>query len=270
MRKVKKTDVWKSELERLEKQEKHFLEKRYVKKETQLNQVLSQKVPEKLQHTLDQAFAKAFTLVFEKGNGVIEKTYNRDLMEKNHKIDCYAAEVKKSRKQAQVFSKKATNYSVANTALSAVSGIGMGAFGVGLPDIPVFTAMLFRAIYEIALSYGFEYESEKERYFILSLIQGAMSHEKELVEWNDKIDAFIEAEELPEGYSQEEMIQKTAACLSQELLYMKFLQSIPIAGVIGGAYDVVYMKCISEYAKIKYGKRFVKKKQLNLLESKTE
>lgn len=30
---------------------------------------------EKLQITLDVAFAKAFTVIFEKGTGVIEKTY---------------------------------------------------------------------------------------------------------------------------------------------------------------------------------------------------
>ena len=41
------------------------------------------------------------------------------------------------------------------------------------------------------------------------------------------------------------------------LLYMKFLQSIPIVGAVGGAYDFVYMKQINEYARIKYHKRFL-------------
>ena len=38
---------------------------------------------------------------------------------------------------------------------------------------------------------------------------------------------------------------------------MKFLQGIPVVGAMGGAYDVVYMKQISEYAGIKYQKRFL-------------
>lgn len=51
--------------------------------------------------------------------------------------------------------------------VSGVAGVGMGILGVGLPDIPVFTGMVLKSIYEIALSYGCEYESEGERRFIL-------------------------------------------------------------------------------------------------------
>ena len=38
---------------------------------------------------------------------------------------------------------------------------------------------------------------------------------------------------------------------------MKFLQGLPIVGAVGGAYDVIYMKNISEYAQMKYRKRFL-------------
>ena len=144
-------------------------------------------------------------------------------------------------------------------ALSAVSGIGMGVLGVGLPDIPVFTAILLKSIYEIAVSYGFEYESEEERYFILLLIQGAVSYGDEMIAVNDKANVYIETGKLPYDYIQTEMIGQTARCLSKELLYMNRFQGIPIAGVIGGAYDVVYMKRIVEYAKLKYSRRFFKK-----------
>ena len=41
---------------------------------------------------------------------------------------------------------------------------------------------------------------------------------------------------------------------------MKFLQGIPIAGAIGGFYDVVYLKNITEYADIKYKRRFLEKR----------
>ena len=42
---------------------------------------------------------------------------------------------------------------------------------------------------------------------------------------------------------------------------MKILQGIPIVGAIGGAYDVVYLKKITEYANLKYKKRFLVKKK---------
>ena len=42
---------------------------------------------------------------------------------------------------------------------------------------------------------------------------------------------------------------------------MKFLQGIPIVGVVGGAADAVYMKQILEYANIKYKHRFLLKRK---------
>ena len=41
---------------------------------------------------------------------------------------------------------------------------------------------------------------------------------------------------------------------------MKFLQGIPVVGAVGGIYDEVYMKRITEYANLKYKKRFLMKK----------
>ena len=38
----------------------------------------------------------------------------------------------------------------------------MGVLGIGLPDIPVFTGMILKNIYETALQYGYSYESREE------------------------------------------------------------------------------------------------------------
>ena len=63
---------------KLEKQETAYLAKRMEKTDSKMNQFLEKKVPLNLQSTLDGAFSKAFYVVFEKGTGVIEKTYNRE------------------------------------------------------------------------------------------------------------------------------------------------------------------------------------------------
>lgn len=42
-----------------------------------------------------------------------------------------------------------------------------------------------------------------------------------------------------------------------QILYMKFLQGIPVVGAVGGAYDAVYMKRITEYAELKYRHRYL-------------
>ncbi len=241
----------------LQKRERSFGEKRKLRKESALNKLIAEKVPDKLQQTLDAAFEKSFHLIFEKGTGVIEKTYNKDMLEKEFKVNLYANEVHGSRKSLHKFTQNANRAGAKNMLLSGVSGIGMGVLGVGLPDIPVFTGMMLKSVYEIALHYGFDYESEAEKYFILLLIEGAVSYGDHFAEADSKIESFLRTPQLGEAYSREEQIVRTSGMLSKELLYMKFLQGIPVVGAVGGAYDVIYMKQISEYAKIKYHKRFL-------------
>ena len=251
-----KVSALEKEWAKVEKDESYFLSKQLNKDDSKLNKLLENKVPSGLQKTLDGAFAKAFHIVFEKGTDFIEKTYKKDEMEKDYKINAYAATIKESKKTLKSFSKKASGAGNANLLLSGVSGIGMGVLGVGMPDIVVFTSLMLRSMYEIALSYGFDYKSPEEKQFILLLIQGAVSHDTKLLKVNDALNYYMEHGTFASVVSLEECIKETAACLSKELLYMKFLQGIPVVGAVGGAYDVVYMKQINKFAELKYRRRF--------------
>lgn len=141
--------------------------------------------------------------------------------------------------------------------ISGASGIGMGALGIGIPDIMVFTGMMLRSVYEIALHYGFSYDTKEERYFILLLLQGALSYGIQVEDIDRKLNAYIKDGQIPENYMEREQIKETAGMFSRELLYMKFLQGIPIVGIVGGMYDAVYMKQVTEYAELKYRRRFL-------------
>lgn len=245
---------------KVEGQEQTFLKKRIEKKDSRLNQLLEKRAPEKLQKTLDTAFFKAFHIIFEKGTGIIEKTYRRDELEKNYKINEYAAQIRGNRKSLKVFSKKASGAGNVNLLLSGVSGIGLGILGIGIPDIVVFTGLMLRSIYEIALNYGFDYEKEEEKQFILLLIQGALSYGEQLTEINEELNVYIEQGVHRKCKNLNACIADAAGCLSKELLYMKFLQGIPIVGAAGGAYDAVYMKQIVKYTELKYRRRFYEKR----------
>lgn len=248
------------EWDALNKREKKFLTSRQEKEDTALNQFLADKVPPNLQDALDTAFFKAFQVIFEKGTGVIEKTYRREELEKDYQVKEFSHEMSQSRKTLKAFSKGAKSAGNKGVVLSGASGIGMGLLGVGIPDIPVFTAMILRTVYEIALRYGFHYDTEEDQYFILLLIQGAVSHGAAMEQVNGEVNRYIREKTLPPTYDKDDQIRKTADALSKELLYMKFLQGIPLVGAIGGVYDVVYMKQITEYAKIKYQRRFLRTK----------
>jgi len=272
---AKKQTPLEKEWAKLEKQEAAYLQKRMEKTDSKLNQLLAAKVPEKLQGTLDAAFYKAFQLVFEKGTAVIEKTYKKETLQQDYQINEYAAKVRGNSKSLKTFSKRACGAGNANLLLSGVSGVGLGVLGIGIPDIVLFTGLMLKSIYEIALNFGFDYQEESERRFILLLIQGALAHGRELEKLDEEINVYIglsvrmqsmcrAVEELATAESAwDNCIREASAGLSKELLYMKFLQGIPIVGAVGGAYDVIYMKQIVKYAELKYRRRFLEKQKIS-------
>lgn len=253
---------WEKEWTALEKKEARYLMRRREEKTSSaLQQKLEEKIPEKLEETLNAAFIKAFDLVLEKGTGLIEKTYNKDQQKTDYQVREYAAGLKESRKTVKAFGRQSQGTRMKNLMISGVEGVGLGLLGIGLPDIPLFTAVILKSVYEIALSYGFEYESEKEQWFILKMIETALKKGEELERNNSLLNAWIDQNGIGETVKgRKEQSKETAAALAEALLYMKFLQGIPVVGVAGGAADTVYLKKITDYAELKYKRRFLRKK----------
>ena len=217
-----------------------------------INRKLTGKVEPKLEQTLNTAFQKAFTLVFDKGVGIIQKTYNANkIKEKHNSIDSKLTR-KNIRKQINV--SKSSN--IKNLAITSISSTTLGILGIGIPDIFLFTALIIKNLQEISLSYGIDFNNEKEKYFMLMIIEGALSHES-IYEINEKIDSIIESDY---SYDIDFQIKQTSKTLASELLYLKFIQGIPIVGIISGFYDTKYMNQISKYANLKYQLRFLKNK----------
>lgn len=253
---------WEKEWTALEKKEARYLMRRREEKTSSaLQQKLEEKIPEKLEETLNTAFIKAFDLVFEKGTGLIEKTYNKDQQKTDYQVREYAAGLKESRKTVKAFGRQSQGTRMKNLMISGVEGVGLGLLGIGLPDIPLFTAVILKSVYEIALSYGYEYESEKEQWFILKMIETALKKGEELGRNNSLLNAWIDQNGTGETVKgRKEQSKETAAALAEALLYMKFLQGIPVVGAAGGAADTVYLKKITDYAELKYKRRFLRKK----------
>ena len=138
--------------------------------------------------------------------------------------------------------------------MSGIEGAGLGILGIGIPDIPLFTAVLLKSIYEIALSYGCSYETEEEQCFILRLIETALFRGGKLIQANQELNDWIESEDAS-GSDRREQISRTSDALAEALLYMKFVQGIPVVGLAGGLADAVYLKRITDYADLKYRRR---------------
>lgn len=261
---------WQNEWRLNELKEESFMVKHVMDKTPKWILFIRRWVPKTLQKTLDAAFGKAFYAVFDKGAFLIEKTYN-----KKEQIRIFR--VNKKRMEEETFSKRAvrrferqckgTIYK--NLLISFFEGLGFGLLGMGLPDIPVFVSVLLKSIYEISLSYGYPYATDKEKLFILNIIDAALDSGKTLREKNAFIDDMIEvyvaeertkktiAKNLVDDKKVKEQVEKTANSLSVQLLYWKFIQGKAVVGLLGGMADVIYLKRITDYVLLKYKRRFM-------------
>ncbi len=254
-------------LERIAKKEDILIYTRSSKQPSKLDYYLEEKMPDTLQDTLNAAFAKGFKLVFSKGTKLIEKSYKKDVISRRHDVNAYAYGVIPDRKRLKAFTKNANKSSRTNVAVSTVKGVSLGALGIGLPDIPVFITIVLKGIYETALHYGFKYDTEEERYFILSIISASLSYGDDLLRANRALDDYISDPQLPESYDESAEILMVSDVLATELLCMKFLQGVPIVGVVGGVSDAVFVNRILSFAKLKYEKRFLTNLALALPEN---
>lgn len=256
----KRQTPWEREWKKLCAAEIRFLAGKEKEKPGFVEKMAEKHIPPKLQGTLDAAFFKAFELIFTKGSPVIEKTYDKKKLGINYQVRSYAEELNQDRKSLKAFRKKSGGIRTSNLVISAAEGVGLGFFGIGLPDILLFTGLVFKTLYEISLNYGFSYEDEQEKIFLLKIIEAAVGKAECFPYVNEELDAWMEGRQafLTDAKSQ---MKRTAKALSEELLYMKFVQGIPIVGIVGGVSDVFSLKNIAAYGDLKYQRRFLLEKK---------
>ena len=107
-------------------------------------------------------------------------------------MDSHALKRSESRKNLRAFSRRSRLANTRNLAISLGEGIATGLPGIGLPDIPLFIGMILKSIYEIALSYGFSYDTDGERIFILRLIRTSLLKGPELETETDAVNRLIQ------------------------------------------------------------------------------
>ena len=248
---------WEREFQEVWRKEQWFLRQYEEMAETALERKVSELAPERLMGTLHGAFEKAFALVFEKGSGIIQKAGRQEVRRKVYQANAAAVDLCEDRSGLKAFSRAAGQAGAGNLAVSGLAGVGMGFFGVALPDIPLFTALLLKSVYETAESYGFPCQGEAERLYALRVIEAALSRGVELREKSRELDRYAQTGVWTEETGRDAQIKATARRLSEAVLYGKALQSVPVVGAVGGAGDAVCLRRVQRYADIKYHKRFL-------------
>lgn len=237
----------KKELTKARISETDFLIKRKKQKQSYIDSKIEKYVPKGLAGTLTAAFTKAFEIIFRDGTGIIKKTYGRGSSDND--------DIVMLRNRARAILAK-------DTVVTAAEGTGLGLAGIGLPDIPVFTAVLLRNIYQLAECYGFDYESKTEQVFILKLIETGLSYGESAEKLNDELNALMEQIDN-EDYTYYglilQQIKAASEAVSKEVLYMKFIQTIPVVGAAGGISNLTCLNKVGRFAELKYRKRFIMK-----------
>ncbi|WP_411168289.1 EcsC family protein [Clostridium sp. MB05] len=254
------------EINKLNKKEKKIINKKESKiikdKFAPISNKIEEKIPDKLKLTLENAFYNGFKLVLEKGSKYIEKLYDKDKIQLEHDINNYSIEKKVTKKSLRLMDSQGKKSKLINSTISTVEGAGLGVLGIGLPDIPLFIAMILKTVYEIALSYGFNYEKEEEQVYILNLICTALAKEDMKIKYNDNLDKIGTKIDLNEELNSDlnTEIKNASEVLSETLLMAKFIQGLPIVGIVGSVTNYQIINKISKYARIKYKKRYLSKK----------
>lgn len=248
------------------KRENRILKRYGTRKEPFWEKKLQKAVPDGLREKLEAAFYKAFCVILENGTGVIEKTFPKEKLEAEFKTREYAGKLYPVRKNLAAGRKLAARKAAAGVAGACAEGAVLGLLGIGLPDIPLFLAALLRVLYTQALHFGVDYRKQEEQELLLqllalSLYSGEDFKERD-AEMNRKLYRMARkghgaalSEKAPADVDRAALDASRA--LSGELLYMKFLQGVPIAGVIGGLYDGIYMKKAADYASLKLERRYL-------------
>jgi len=218
---------------------------------------ITEKIPQKVRTGLESAFFKAFSTVLEKGSSLIGKTFNRDETEKDHQVRDYAVKLKGSRKELKQVRKSAGKSDAVNTVITTAEGAGLGALGIGLPDIVLFSSFILKGVYECASHYGRDFTDPRERYLILKMIEASLSRKDRWVQLNGEVDELMISEYLPTEEEMKEQIRHTANACAMDMLLQKFVQGLPIVGVLGGISNPVYYNRIMNYIKTKYHKAYI-------------
>lgn len=240
------------ELKRIRRAEERFRNAAHARAGLDWKQSIEDKIPDKANDALKKAFGLAFRTVFNKGTDFIGRmtidTGNKYGVMEDAQNSLYTA-----MKKSSVFRNSV------NGLLTTAEGVALGSLGIGVPDIVLWTGMLLKGVYEEASYFGYSYETVEEKLFILKILEASMLTGEKFDLKNHAIEMEMvnTLTVIPNTDDLEEQIEITADALATDMLVTKFIQSIPVVGIVGGLTNPIYYRRVLKYVNLQYRKRVI-------------
>lgn len=250
----------KKEAKLLEPKDPSFLSRKAQKLVSPLKEKVEEKIPQKAVdksvEMLQAAFEKSFDLVLEKGSDLIGKTCSEQKL-----LEQYEAFANKplSNWELSKLGAKAAARASANMVFSTVQGGLMGVLGIGLPDVPIFLAAVFKTLFEISLRFGYPYNTRQEQLYQMLVICAAVGEPADRRRAASDLNLLARELQIGAGvsFSWEETKRRAAKALCSAALTGKVVQGVPIVGVYGGFRNGVLLRQIGSMAAVKYQQRLL-------------
>ncbi len=257
----KRIKILEKELKKVEKQERKLCRAAEKATDSRWKAALEEKVPQKVYFGLEAAFSKAFALIFKQGTGIIEKTYKKQEIQNDHAVLDYAVKLRGRKKELRQLQRKAKRADGWNMLATTAEGMALGVLGIGMPDIVLFLSTLLKGIYETSLHYGYDYNSKSEQYLILKMMAAALCKGEQWTLENRDVDAWLLEDSIAvEDAALESQMKAASSAFAVDMLLLKFIQGLPVVGILGGAANPVYYRRVMDYVSLKYRKRYLRQR----------
>ncbi len=236
------------------------LQKEAMRPEMPWKKALERRIPKNVHKSLKAAFATAFGVIFKNGITIIEKTFNKEELMQEYKMNNVSVDISNSREELERLRTEAAKSDAFKSIVTTLEGVGLGVFGIGLPDIVLFIGYILKGIYETALKYGYDYDKPEERYLILKMMSAAIQRRDNWVSADIEVNDMLQGMVIPTEEDIADQIEQTAEAFAMDMLVMKFIQGLPLVGAVGGLSNPYYFMKIMEYVRLKYHKRYLLEK----------
>ncbi|MGI6204204.1 MAG: EcsC family protein [Anaerovoracaceae bacterium] len=243
-----------------QEQEKELFESKLKDPDKGIQAKAREKAPQKIMDKVRSALIKGFILIFTKATPAIEAAGGLKKKKLKAELNIGALDKGISLGAIQRVDEAAADTASTNKSITSVEGAVMGLFGWGPQDSPIFLAVILKSIYEVAASYGFDYNANEEKRYIIALMNAALADPFEKIALSKKCDEVGLAIDLGNGDSSEigeEELQEAAEKIADSILILKVLMMIKVAGTFSAVTNYKMVKQVTEYAKVKYRQRFL-------------